>query len=89
MSSLIVTQSFGKHETAAKNTSLGLLSDRELEVFQLLGEGHGTRDVARQLGLSMKTVSCYRQNIKNKLHLKNATELMQHAVQWTTNLRAE
>jgi len=89
MASLIVTQSFGKHETAAKNASLGALSDRELEVFQLLGEGHGTREVARQLGLSMKTVSCYRQNIKSKLRLKNATELMQHAVQWTTNLRPE
>ena len=65
---------------------LGLLSDRELEVFRLLGEGHGTRRIARELGLSMKTVSCYRQNIKNKLHLKDATELMQQAVHLTADM---
>ncbi|MGO9244064.1 MAG: response regulator [Verrucomicrobiia bacterium] len=86
MASLIVTQSVGKHETPANEGPLGVLSDRELEVFQLLGEGRGTRKIARELGLSMKTVSCYRQNIKSKLHLKDATELLHHAVQWATNL---
>jgi DNA-binding NarL/FixJ family response regulator len=86
MASLLVTQAVGKHETPAKEGPLGLLSDRELEVFQLLGEGRGTRKIARELGLSMKTVSCYRQNIKTKLHLKDATELLHHAVQWVTNL---
>jgi DNA-binding NarL/FixJ family response regulator len=87
MASLLVTQAVGKHETPANEGPLGLLSDRELEVFQLLGEGRGTRKIARELGLSIKTVSCYRQNIKSKLHLRDATELLHHAVQWTTNLQ--
>ncbi|MGD1018915.1 MAG: response regulator transcription factor [Verrucomicrobiia bacterium] len=86
MASLLVTQAVGKRETPANEGPLGLLSDRELEVFQLLGEGHGTRKIARALGLSIKTISCYRQNIKSKLHLKDATELLHHAVQWTTDL---
>jgi DNA-binding NarL/FixJ family response regulator len=86
MASLLVTQEVGRRETPANEGPLGLLSDRELEVFQLLGEGHGTRKIARELGLSIKTISCYRQNIKSKLHLKDATELLHHAVQWITNL---
>ena len=57
MASLLVTQTVGKHEAPAKEGPLGSLSDRELEVFQLLGEGRGTRKIARELGLSMKTVS--------------------------------
>ena len=85
MASLLVNQAVGKHETPANEGPLGMLSDRELEVFQLLGEGRGTRKIAKELGLSMKTVSCYR-NIKSKLHLKDATELLHHAVQWVTNL---
>lgn len=58
------------------------LSDRELEVFQLIGQGYGTRDIAGLLSLSIKTIESYRANIKEKLHLKNASELMQHAVKW-------
>ena len=85
MASLIVTQTVGNSDIPSREGPLRSLSDRELEVFRLLGEGHGTRRIARELGLSMKTVSCYRQNIKSKLHLKDATELLQHAVQWTMN----
>lgn len=58
------------------------LSDRELEVFQLLGQGYGTRQVAEMLHLSVKTIESYRANIKDKLQLRNAAELVQHAVQW-------
>lgn len=58
------------------------LSDRELEVFQLLGQGYGTRQVAEMLHLSVKTIESYRANIKDKLKLRNAAELVQHAVQW-------
>jgi DNA-binding NarL/FixJ family response regulator len=63
----------------------GLLSDRELEVFQLIGQGFGTRQIADQLHVSVKTVESYRANIKEKLNLKNATELMKHAVHWIDN----
>ena len=58
------------------------LSDRELEVFNLIGQGHGTRQIAEELHLSIKTIESHRAHIKEKLNLKNATELVQHAIQW-------
>jgi DNA-binding NarL/FixJ family response regulator len=61
---------------------LEVLSDRELEVFELTGRGFGTREIAEKLHLSVKTVESYRARIKNKLNLGSAAELMQHAVQW-------
>lgn len=59
------------------------LTDRELEVFRLIGEGHGTRQIADELHISVKTVESYQAHIKDKLSLKNARELVQLAVQWT------
>ena len=61
---------------------LDRLSDRELEVFELLGKGLGTRQVAERLCVSIKTIESHREHIKLKLQLKNATELIQHATQW-------
>lgn len=61
------------------------LSDRELEVFELTGKGNSTRDIAKKLHLSVKTVESYRARIKTKLNLENATELMVHAVKWVEN----
>ncbi|MBX3437922.1 MAG: response regulator transcription factor [Planctomycetaceae bacterium] len=58
------------------------LSDRELEVFEQIGHGVTTREIAEKLHLSPKTVETYRENIKRKLNLTNATELTRHAVQW-------
>ncbi|MBW3540124.1 MAG: response regulator transcription factor [Planctomycetes bacterium] len=58
------------------------LSDRELEVFQMIGEGMITKQIAARLGLSAKTIETYRENIKSKLNLNNAAELTRHAVQW-------
>lgn len=57
------------------------LSDRELEVFGLIGEGKGTREIAQQLNLSVKTIESHRAHIKEKLNLKNATELVHRAIQ--------
>ncbi|NNF02937.1 MAG: response regulator transcription factor, partial [Rhodothermales bacterium] len=65
-----------------KESPLDLLSDRELEVFELTGRGSGTREIAEKLHLSVKTVESYRARIKSKLNLGSAAELMQHAVQW-------
>lgn len=59
------------------------LTDRELEVFRLIGEGHGTRQIAEDLHISVKTVESYQAHIKEKLSLKNARELVQRAIQWT------
>ncbi|PEN08444.1 DNA-binding response regulator [Longimonas halophila] len=61
---------------------LEILSDRELEVFELTGNGVSTREIAERLHLSVKTIESYRARIKNKLNLESATELMQRAVQW-------
>ena len=61
------------------------LTDRELEVFGLIGQGRGTRQIAKELHLSMKTIESYRAHIKDKLNLANAAELVQHAIQWVHN----
>jgi DNA-binding NarL/FixJ family response regulator len=58
------------------------LSDRELEVFRLIGEGHGTRQIAEELHISVKTVESYQAHIKEKLSLKNSRELVQRAIEW-------
>jgi DNA-binding NarL/FixJ family response regulator len=58
------------------------LSDRELEVFEMIGQGLTTRQIATKLDLSPKTVETYRENIKAKLNLPNGTALTRHAVQW-------
>ena len=63
-------------------SSVELLSDRELEVFQLIGEGMATRQIAEALHLSVKTIETHRQHIKKKLGLKGATELVRDAVNW-------
>ena len=61
------------------------LTDRELEVFRLIGAGYGTRQIAQELHLSVKTVETYQAHLKEKLSLKNGHELIQHAVRWATD----
>jgi DNA-binding NarL/FixJ family response regulator len=58
------------------------LSNRELEVFEMIGKGMATKQIAARLGLSPKTIETYREHIKQKLNLSNATELTRNAVQW-------
>jgi len=58
------------------------LSNRELEVFRLLGEGKASRDIAQQLDLSVATINSFRNRIKEKLNFKNSTELILHAIHW-------
>lgn len=67
---------------------LEVLSDRELEVFELTGEGLSTRDIAERLHLSVKTVESYRARIKDKLNFESGNELMKHAVQWVESENA-
>jgi DNA-binding NarL/FixJ family response regulator len=69
----------------SRNSSVAELTDRELEVFRLIGEGHGTREIAEALHLSVKTVESYQAHIKEKLSLRSARELVQHAVQWSVS----
>ena len=68
---------------APEENPLSRLSDRELEVFTMIGHGVGTREIAKKLFLSVKTVEAHREHIKEKLNLKNGTELMRFAVQYT------
>src|SRR5262249_52176353 len=65
----------------SSKTPLERLSDRELEVFQMIGQGLSTRQIAEKLQLSIKTVESYREHIKDKLKLRNAIELVHEAIQ--------
>ncbi len=61
---------------------LDRLSDRELQVFLLIGQGHGTRQISEQLHLSVKTIETYRSHIKEKLNVIGAAKLLQYAIRW-------
>jgi len=67
---------------AHSGPSIEQLSDRELEVFRLLGQGRGTRQIAEELHVSISTVETYRTHIKDKLNIASAPELVRHAVEW-------
>ena len=62
---------------------LEALTDREMAVFQLLGQGQTVDEIARRLSLSRKTVETYRRRVKEKLGLDSVTELLQFAIRWT------
>jgi DNA-binding NarL/FixJ family response regulator len=79
-------QQFVHGASTAKKSPLVGLTDRELEVFRLIGQGHGTRQIADELHLSVKTIESYQAHIKEKLSLRNARELVQHAIEWTVSL---
>jgi DNA-binding NarL/FixJ family response regulator len=63
------------------------LSPRELEVFELIGNGRSTRDIAEQLGLSVHTIETHREKLRAKLLLRNGRELTQAAVRWVLENR--
>lgn len=64
------------------------LSDRELDVFLLIGGGFSTRQIAEKLELSIKTIETYRAHIKEKLNLADAAELLQYAIQWVNSQKS-
>jgi DNA-binding NarL/FixJ family response regulator len=72
----------GVPPTAADLNGIDRLSDRELEVFEFIGRGYTTRKVAESLQLSIKTIETHRAHIKQKLKLRNATELVHRAYHW-------
>lgn len=80
-------QHYVRGESPAKTSPLVNLTDRELEVFRLIGEGRGTRQIADELHLSVKTIESYQAHIKEKLALRNSRQLLQHAIEWTVNLK--
>jgi len=68
---------------AQEESPVSRLSDRELDVFRLLGQGKGTRQIAEELSLTVPTISSFRTRIKEKLQLKNSAELVLQAIRWT------
>lgn len=70
-------------EESITHSPIDTLSDRELEVFSLIGQGLGTRQIAERLHLSVKTIETHRYSIKTKLNLETSNELTRRAVQWT------
>jgi DNA-binding NarL/FixJ family response regulator len=70
----------GNHHV--QQSPLAVLSDRELHVFRLIGQGMATRHIAQELSLSPRTIERYRENIKQKLNLRSATQLVQSATKW-------
>jgi DNA-binding NarL/FixJ family response regulator len=69
-------------QPAGTGSALEVLTDRELEVFQMIGCGLGTRRIAEELRIGIKTVESYRARIKEKLYLADSAQLVQQAVQW-------
>jgi DNA-binding NarL/FixJ family response regulator len=77
-----IVEKFFDSRPGAMNSPLDFLSDREFTVFQLIGQGFGTRQIADKLHLSVKTVESYRSHIKEKLKLESGTALLKYAIQW-------
>ena len=73
------------HAGAVAATPAELLSDRELQVFDLTGRGLNTVEIADRLSIAVKTIETYRARVREKLKLKNASELLQSAISWTHN----
>ena len=77
-----ILELFSGRRSEAGASPIERLTDREFEVFQLIGQGRGTRQIAEELHLSVKTVEVHRQHIKEKLKLTDAPSLVRHAVRW-------
>jgi DNA-binding NarL/FixJ family response regulator len=75
------------HSSGEARSAVERLSDRELEVFQLIGEGRDMHEIARDLHLSKKTVEAHRSNIKEKLGVSSARDVVRYATQWISQQR--
>ncbi|REK18846.1 MAG: DNA-binding response regulator [Planctomycetota bacterium] len=82
MSAQMLHRVVGRRDKSDDQGWIASLSDRELEVFRLIGRGMKTADIAARLHLSMRTIWTYRDRIREKLQLANGTELVRHATQW-------
>lgn len=88
MATLVVSK-FVQGESDQPPSPLETLSDRELEVFRMLGQGKGTREIAEEMNLALPTVSTFKNRIKEKLKMKNSTETMLYALQWLRQEHSE
>jgi DNA-binding NarL/FixJ family response regulator len=83
--STLMAEKFVEGHPATIESPVQQLSDRELEVFQLLGRGYTTRQIAEHLSIGFKTVQAYCARIKDKFNLTNITELLREAIRWHEN----
>ena len=83
-----IIELFSGHRSQAAHSVMERLTDREFEVFQLIGAGQASRNIARHLHLSVKTVEAHRANIKKKLELQNGADLVRYAIRWTEAQKA-
>lgn len=81
MMNRLFSKTFGKHKEISLSP-IDALSDREMEVLQMLSDGRGVKEIAFSLGLSHKTVETHRSHIMHKIGLKNSNELLQFAIHW-------
>ncbi|MEW6302279.1 MAG: response regulator transcription factor [Verrucomicrobiota bacterium] len=77
-----ILEIFSGRRPESSSSPVELLTDREFEVFQLIGKGKSTREIAEELHISIKTVEVHRVNMKEKLKLQTAPELIHYAVRW-------
>lgn len=84
MATLVVSK-LVKGETGQVPSPLEALSDRELEVFRMMGQGKGTREIAQEMNVALPTVSSFKNRIKEKLKFKNSTEMILYSLQWFRN----
>ncbi len=77
-----ILNSFQKQPDSVNESPLKRITDREFEIFQLIGRGMSPKQIAGQLNISVKTIGTYRERIKEKLGLNSAGELVRHAVIW-------
>ncbi len=84
MKSAMLRKMSGGHSPQGASPT-DVLTDREMEVFQLLGQGLGVRQLAENLFVSVKTIEAHRENIKQKMNFKSSSELLRYAIQFTLN----
>jgi DNA-binding NarL/FixJ family response regulator len=82
LASVLVQKVAGGNAQAGGGSPIDVLTDRELEIFQLLGQGHAAREIAERLFVSVKTVEAHREHIKQKLKFKSSSELLRFAIQY-------
>jgi DNA-binding NarL/FixJ family response regulator len=80
---------FSTKKPRSSSSPVETLTDREFDVYQLIGQGKSTKEIAQQLHLSEKTVAVHRGHIKEKLDITNVTDLVRHAVRWTESQATE
>lgn len=80
----IIDRLFQGKDTSAQSLP-ELLSDRELEIFRMIGSGMGTGDIAKKLNISVNTIESHRKKIKDKLGIHKGSELVKAAVQWAVS----